>query len=35
MGIVESRSLWASDIRCMDDSAEPKHTADLIRAEMT
>lgn len=35
MGIVESRSLWASDIRYMNDSAELKHTADLIRAEVT
>lgn len=35
MGIVESRALWASDIRYMNDSAELKHTADLIRAEVT
>ena len=35
MGIVESRSLWASDIRYINDSAELKHTADLIRAEVT
>jgi len=35
MGIVESRSLWASDIRYMNDSAELKHTADLIRTEVT
>ena len=35
LGIVESRSLWASDIRYMNDSAELKHTADLIRTEIT
>ncbi len=35
LGIVESRSLWASDIRYMNDSAELKHTADLIRKEVT
>ena len=35
MGIVESRSLWATDIRYMNDSAELKHTVDLIRAEIT
>ncbi len=34
IGIVESRSLWASDIRYMNDSAELKHTADLIRTEI-
>lgn len=34
LGIVGSRSLWASDIRYMNDSAELKHTADLIRAEI-
>ncbi len=35
LGIVESRALWASDIRYMNDSAELKHTADLIRTEIT
>lgn len=34
LGIVGSRALWASDIRYMNDSAELKHTADLIRAEI-
>lgn len=34
LGIVKSRSLWASDIRYMNDSAELKHTADLIRTEV-
>jgi hypothetical protein len=35
LGIVECRALWASDIRYMNDSAELKHTADLIGAEIT
>ncbi|SHO43075.1 DUF2971 domain-containing protein [Desulfopila aestuarii] len=35
MGIVESGALWASDIRYMNDSAELKHTADLIRTEVS
>ncbi len=35
LGIVEDRALWASDIRYMNDSAELKHTADLIRTEIT
>ncbi len=35
LGIVDSRALWASDIRYMNDSAELKHTADLIRVEIT
>ena len=35
LGIVASRSLWASDIRYMNDSAELNHTADLIRTEIT
>lgn len=35
LGIVESGTLWASDIRYMNDSAELKHTADLIRKEIT
>ena len=34
LGIVESKSLWATDIRYMNDSAELKHTADLIRREV-
>jgi hypothetical protein len=35
LGIVDSRALWASDIRYMNDSAELKHTADLLRTEIT
>ncbi len=35
LGIVNSRSLWASDVRYMNDSAELKHAADLIRIEVT
>ncbi|MFH0781153.1 MAG: DUF2971 domain-containing protein [Pseudomonadota bacterium] len=35
LGIVGSRALWASDIRYMNDSAELRHTADLIRIEIT
>ena len=35
MGIVKSGVLWASDIRYMNDSAELKHTANLIRAEIS
>jgi len=34
LGIVRSRALWASDIRYMNDSAELRHTADLINAEV-
>lgn len=34
LGIVQSRSLWASDVRYMNDSAELKHTADLIGREV-
>lgn len=34
LGIVQSRTLWASDIRYMNDSAELRHTADLIAAEV-
>lgn len=34
LGIVASSALWASDIRYMNDSAELKHTADLIRLEI-
>jgi hypothetical protein len=33
LGIVKSRTLWASDIRYMNDSAELRHTANLIAAE--
>jgi hypothetical protein len=35
VGIVNSQLLWASDIRYMNDSAELKHTADLIRMEIS
>ena len=35
LGIVDNRALWASDIRYMNDSAELKHAADLIRTEIT
>ncbi len=35
LGIVGTGALWASDIRYMNDSAELKHTADLIRMEIT
>ncbi len=34
LGIVGSRTLWASDIRYMNDSAELKHAGDLIRQEV-
>nr|WP_321466447.1 DUF2971 domain-containing protein [uncultured Desulfobulbus sp.] len=34
LGIVRSRALWASDVRYMNDSAELRHTSDLIRAEV-
>lgn len=34
LGIVDRGALWASDIRYMNDSAELKHTADLIRQEV-
>jgi hypothetical protein len=34
LGIVQSRKLWASDIRYMNDSAELRHSADLIRSEV-
>lgn len=34
LGIVRDKNLWASDIRYMNDSAELKHTADLIRLEV-
>ncbi|BHH83512.1 DUF2971 domain-containing protein [Desulforhopalus sp. 52FAK] len=35
LGIIDSNKLWASDIRYMNDSAELKHTVDLIRIEIT
>lgn len=35
LGIVGSKALWATDIRYMNDSAELRHTADLIRGEIT
>lgn len=35
LGIVDTSSLWASDIRYMNDSAELKHTANLIANEVT
>lgn len=35
LGIVESGVLWASDVRYMNDSAEMKHSADLIRDDVT
>lgn len=34
LGIVHTSTLWASDIRYMNDSAELKHTVDLIRIEI-
>jgi len=34
LGIVDASTLWASDIRYMNDSAELKHTVDLIRIEI-
>ena len=34
LGIVESRVLWASDVRYMNDSAEMKHSVDLVRDEV-
>ena len=35
IGIVKSGVLWASDIRYMNDSAELKHTADLIKTDVS
>ncbi|GAB3379879.1 DUF2971 domain-containing protein [Spongiibacter taiwanensis] len=35
LGIVGSQVLWASDIRYMNDSAELRHTADLVKTEVT
>ena len=34
LGIVQSGTLWATDIRYMNDSAELRHSADLIRTEV-
>jgi len=34
LGIVKSRTLWASDVRYMNDSAELKHASDLIGLEV-
>lgn len=34
LGIVKSRTLWTSDVRYMNDSAELKHAADLIGLEV-
>lgn len=34
LGIVRSGTLWASDVRYMNDSAELRHTADLLRVEV-
>ncbi|WP_295871767.1 DUF2971 domain-containing protein [uncultured Zhongshania sp.] len=34
LGIIGSQSLWASDIRYMNDSAELRHTADLVANEV-
>lgn len=34
MGIVENRCLWASDIRYMNDSAELRHTVNLLSREV-
>ncbi len=34
LGIITSNALWASDIRYMNDSAELRHSADLIRDEV-
>jgi hypothetical protein len=33
-GIVESRELWASDVRYMNDAAEIRHTVDLLKQEV-
>jgi hypothetical protein len=34
MGIIQRKNLWASDIRYMNDSAELRHTADLVKQEV-
>lgn len=33
MGIIKSRALWVSDTRYLNDSAEMKYLADLLRSE--
>lgn len=35
LGIIGSQTLWASDIRYMNDSAELRHTADLVANEVS
>ncbi len=35
LGIVKSQALWASDIRFLNDAAEMKNTADLLRDEIS
>lgn len=35
LGIIKSQSFWASDIRYFNDAAEMKHTADLLRNEIS
>ena len=35
LGIIKSQSFWASDIRYFNDAAEMKHTADLLRSEIS
>lgn len=34
LGILASQVIWASDIRYMNDSAELRHTADLVKREV-
>lgn len=34
IGIVEGKAIWASEIRYMNDSAEMRHTVDLIAAKV-
>lgn len=34
LGIIHGQRLWASDIRYMNDSAELRHTADLVKKEV-
>ncbi|GAA3963764.1 DUF2971 domain-containing protein [Allohahella marinimesophila] len=34
LGIVDARAMWASDVRYMNDSAELRHTADLLRKDI-
>ena len=35
LGIIRSQSFWASDIRYFNDASEMKHTADLLRNEIS